>query len=160
MSQTCEVVSVSPVLLAVTEAELDRSEISSRIRGMFDIVYSWLKSSHVRQVGHNYAVYYKGADRDLRVQVGFPVSAPFADTESVKCVELRAGRAAHATHVGAYGELHVTYQRLTVWCLHASLQVGGQSWEVYGDWHDDPSKLETDIYFRLLAPANAAVRRT
>jgi effector-binding domain-containing protein len=149
MSQTCEVVSVSPVLLAVTQAELRRSEISSRIRGMFDIVYAWLKSVDVRQVGHNYAVYDKGTNRDLRVQVGFPVSAPFADTDSVKCVELPAGRAAHATHVGPYGELHVTYQRLTDWCSSASLQVGSQSWEVYGDWHDDPAKLTTDIYFRL-----------
>jgi hypothetical protein len=26
------------------------------------------------------------------------------------------------------------------------------SWEVYGDWEDDPAKLRTDIYF-LLRPA-------
>ena len=45
MSQTCQIVSVSPVLLAVTQPEVGRAQISSRIRSMFDVVYSWLKRS-------------------------------------------------------------------------------------------------------------------
>jgi len=149
MPEPCEVVSVSPVLLAVTQAEFFRSEIASKIRGMFDIVYAWLKNADVRQVGHNYAIYDTGVSRDLRVQAGFPVSARFAAVDSVRCIELPAGRAAHVTHVGSYADLPVSYRALTDWCSRASLKLGGQSWEVYGDWHDDPSKLTTDIYFRL-----------
>ena len=149
MSQTCQVVSVSPVLLAVTQAEVGRAQISSRIRGMFDIVYSWLKSSGVRQVGHNYAVYDKCTTHSLRVQVGFPVSGHFADTDLVKCIELAAGRAAHATHIGSYPHMHVTYKVLTEWCTGEALALASESWEIYGDWHDNPSKATTDIYFRL-----------
>jgi effector-binding domain-containing protein len=145
----CQVVTVPTVLLAVTQAELARSQIPSRILGMFDIVYSWLKSAGVRQVGHNYAVYDKGTKQDLLMQVGFPVSARFADTERVKCVELAEGWAARATHIGPYSELHRTYTALTAWCTRESLPMSGQSWEVYEDWHDDSSKLETQIYFRL-----------
>jgi effector-binding domain-containing protein len=149
MPQNCQIVAVSPILLAVTQAEVARSQISSRIRGMFDIVYSWLRTSGVRQIGHNYALYDQCTPQELRVQVGFPISGHFADTDQVKCVELAAGRAAHATHVGSYAELHLTYKALTKWCIQESVPVSGQSWEVYGDWHDDPSRLTTDIYLRL-----------
>lgn len=149
MPPSCRVVSLSPVLLALTQEELPRAQIPVRIRSMFDVVYTWLKTSGVRQAGHNYAVYDKGSTQNLLVRVGFPVGGPFADTERVKCVELAGGEAAHATHVGAYGEMHRTYAILTEWCSRASMPLSGQSWEVYGDWHDDPSKLETDLYFRL-----------
>ena len=149
MSTTCRIVSVEPVLLAVTEAELARTEIPLRIRGMFDTVYSWLKHASVRQIGHNYALYDKGSKGGLLVQVGFPVSSNFPATASVRPLELSAGRAASALHVGAYSELHRTYAELGFWCKREGLQVASQSWEIYGDWHEDVSKLETEIWFRL-----------
>ena len=116
---------------------------------MFDVVYSWLKTAEVRQAGHNYALYDTCTPQRLRMQVGFPVSARFTDTEQVKCIELAPGRAAHATHVGSYARMHVTYKALTDWCSREPISMTGESWEVYGDWHDDPSKLTTDIFIRV-----------
>ena len=149
MSSTCSIVSVARALLAVAEAEFNRSQISAHIRSMFDIVYSWLKVAPVKQSGHNYALYERGAKRDLLVRVGFPVSGVFEDTESVKCFELAAGRAAHALHVGPYSELHRTYAELETWCKLERVPLSGQSWEIYGDWNEDESKLETEISLRL-----------
>jgi len=149
MQPICRIVSVEPVVLAVAEADLARSQISANIRGMFDIVYSWLKEANVKQVGHNYALYDKGLKDALLVRVGFPVSSTFEPTASVACFKLAAGRAAHAVHVGSYSELHRTYAELESWCKQERLAKGSQSWEVYGDWHNDVSKLETGIYFRL-----------
>lgn len=149
MTETCRIVTVEPVILALTQAELLRSEISVRIRGMYDITYSWLRSADVRQVGKNYAFYDECTNQNLRVRVGFPVSGLFLDTELVKCIELSAGRAAHVTHVGSYGNLAVTYRVLTDWCLRERLPLSGESWEIYGDWNDEPSKLKTDLYLRL-----------
>ena len=122
MASSCQSISVEPVLLAVAERELDRRNISSNIRGMFDVVYGWLKSASVKQVGHNYALYDKGIHRDLLVRVGFPVSGSFPDN--------------------TYAELHA-------WCEREGLHVSSQSWEVYGDWQSDPSRLETGLYLRL-----------
>jgi uncharacterized protein YndB with AHSA1/START domain len=34
------------------------------------------------------------------------------------------------------------------WTAHGCRPAGG-SWEVYGDWADDPGQRRTDIYFRL-----------
>ena len=80
MQPKCDVVSVSPLLLALAQEELPRSLIPVRIRGMFDIVYAWLRDAPVRQAGHNYALYDRCTPQALRIQVGFPVSAWFADT--------------------------------------------------------------------------------
>jgi len=149
MPTTCRIVPVEPVLLAVAEAELDRREIAPNIRRLFDVVYTWLKTAPVKQSGHNYALYDKGRQRDLLVRVGFPVSGAFADGASVKSFELAPGRAAHAVHVGPYSELHRTYGELHSWCRSEGLKPASQSWEVYGDWHEDLSRLETGLYLRL-----------
>ena len=44
------------------------------------------------------------------------------------------------------------YAALTQWCADSKRRTAGVSWEVYGDWEDDPAKRRTDIYF-LLQPA-------
>ena len=149
MTETCNIVTVAPVLLALTQAELARSEIAGRIRGLFDVTYSWLRTAEVRQVGPNYALYDECTKQSLRVRVGFPVSGPFLETESVRCVERPPGRAAHATHQGPYDNLHVTYRALREWCMREGILLGGESWEVYGEWQDDPSRLRTDLFLRL-----------
>jgi effector-binding domain-containing protein len=116
---------------------------------LFDIVYGWLRDAPVRQAGHNYAIYDRCTPNTLRVLVGFPVSERFADTDLVKCVELPAGRAAHAVHVGPYSNLHRTYAALNTWCTQRALELTGESWEVYGDWTEDASKLETGLFLRV-----------
>jgi effector-binding domain-containing protein len=145
----CEVVSVTPLTLALTQEELPRLQIPVRIRGMFDIVYAWLRDAPVRQAGHNYALYDQCTPLALRVQVGFPVSGRFADTDLVKCVQLAPGRAAHAVHVGPYADLHRTYAILDRWSSQRAIALTGQSWEVYGDWTEDPSRLETGLFLRV-----------
>ena len=156
MQPTCDVVSISPLLLALTQAELPRPHIPLRIREMFDIVYGWLRDAPVRQAGHNYALYDRCTSQALRVQVGFPVSGWFADTERVKCVELAPGRAAHAVHVGSYADLHRTYAVLHPWCSGQGLALTGESWEVYGDPTEDPSKLATELFLRIAEPPSVS----
>jgi effector-binding domain-containing protein len=73
----------------------------------------------------------------------------FADTDLVKCVQLAPGRAAHAVHVGPYANLHRTYAALNTWCSQHALALTGQSWEVYGDPTEDPSKLPTGLFLRV-----------
>src|SRR5262249_17523497 len=150
MKHTFDIVDIEPVILAITETRLTPSEVSSRIIGLFDIVYKWLRTSNVKQIGHNYAIYDQCTNENMRMRVGVPVSKSFPDSELVKCVELEAGRAAHVKHIGPYSELQTAYAGLTAWCSQETHKTSGQSWEVYGDWNDDPSKLVTDIYFRII----------
>jgi effector-binding domain-containing protein len=149
MQRKCELVSVSPLLLALTQEELRRVQIPMRIRAMFDVVYTWLRDAPVRQAGHNYAFYDRCTPETLRMRVGVPVSGPFVDTDLVQCVELAPGRAAHTVHVGPYAELNRTYAVLHGWCSQHALGLTGESWEVYGDWTEDPAKLETGLFLRV-----------
>ena len=55
--------------------------------------------------------------------------------------------------MGPYSELHRTYAALHAWCKGEGLRIGSQSWEVYGDWQADSSRLETELYLRLGSPA-------
>jgi len=146
----CEVVSFDSVTLAVTGAFTKQSEIPSRIRGMFDIVYAWLRESRIDQTGHNYAIYDQFSEDGMRMRVGFPVAKQFPDTSEVQCVELQGGRAAHVTHRGPYSRLGAAHSTLYEWCVQNSLTMSGESWEVYGDWSDDPSQLSTEIFWQLV----------
>jgi effector-binding domain-containing protein len=112
MHQLCEVSAFSAVLLAVAQEEMPQSQIPNRIRGLFDVVYSWVRTAPVRQVGRNYAIYEKGSGTNLLVRAGFPVSESFADMESVKCLELSACSVAHIAHIGPYSDLRQSYAAL------------------------------------------------
>ncbi len=149
MSYEFDIVEVQPVTLAVCETFIKQAEIPARIIGMFDIVYTWLRESAAKQVGHNYAIYDQFSAAGMRMRVGFPVSAPFDDGSLVRCLELGVATAAHTKHIGPYSGLHAAYSELNKWCSRESLNRAAFSWEEYGDWDDDPSKLVTDIYIKL-----------
>ena len=39
------------------------------------------------------------------------------------------------------------------WVSAQGHKLTGASWEVYGDWSDDPTQLRTDIYYQLKGDA-------
>jgi len=145
-----DIVEVKAVTLAVSEAFTKQADIPIRITEMFDIVYTWLRESSAKKVGHNYVVYDQFGPNGMRMRVGFPVSESFDDCGLVRCLELGATRAAHTKHLGPYSGLPTAHAELNGWCSRQSLNRDEFSWEEYGDWHDDPSKLVTDVYIRLL----------
>ena len=67
------------------------------------------------------------------------------------------GVAATAVHWGDYSAMAPTYTALRKWCADNGHHLAGPSWEVYGDWAEDPAKLRTDIYF-LLEPGSVTER--
>ncbi len=144
----CNFVKPEPVVLAVTSALVAPADVPARILPMFDVVYAWLKDSGVEQTGHNYAIYELTAD-GLQMQAGFPVSRPFPDGESVRCLHFEVPRAAHTVHRGEYGRLLEAYRELRSWCAAQRAAVGEVSWEVYGDWNDDPSQLRTEVFLQV-----------
>jgi len=53
------------------------------------------------------------------------------------------------THPGSYRGLPAAHIRVNEWSTEHSLQPAGASWEVYGDWCQDESRLVTEIHIRL-----------
>jgi effector-binding domain-containing protein len=40
-----------------------------------------------------------------------------------------------------------TYDAIAAWVKESGHAYAGGSWEIYGDWHEDPEKLEVEICF-------------
>jgi hypothetical protein len=146
------VVDAAPSVLAAVRATCRREEISSAIRSGLDRVWPVIRAQSVKP-GHNVVVY-REMDGGLAMEVGVQVGDGFVDDGDVMRVETPAGRAATIAHFGEYSTLGGAYGALHRWCADHGLHPAGVSWEVYGDWDEDPAKLRTDIYL-LLGPGPA-----
>ena len=56
---------------------------------------------------------------------------------------------ATVTHWGEYSQMAPAYAAIEQWWTAHGCRPAGVSWEVYGDWADDPGQRRTDIYFLL-----------
>jgi hypothetical protein len=49
----------------------------------------------------------------------------------------------------AYDRIKETHDAIHPWCEVSNWAFAGKSWEIYGRWSEDPSKLETTIMYML-----------
>ena len=85
----------------------------------------------------------------LQVQRGVLDRGPIAAEGEVHAAETPAGEAAVAVHVGSYDRMKETHDAIHAWRAANNRAFAGKSWEIYGDWSDDPAKLETTIVYLL-----------
>ncbi len=118
-------------------------------RGNLDEVYACLRQTGAHG-GCNVMLYrdLPGSDR-VAVEVGVEVAGPFAAAGRVRPSALPAGLAAVTIHRGPYEALGAAHEAVLRWCAARGRDLTGERWEVYGDWHEDPSLLETEIFYRL-----------
>jgi|ERR1700722_8116232 len=117
-----------------------------------DNVWEFLRAQPgLRTDGHNVFLYHHPARRGLPMDVDFgvEVTRAFESAGEVYATETPAGMAAVALHVGGYDRIKETHDAIHAWREASNLAFAGKSWEIYGDWSDDPSKLETTIMYLL-----------
>jgi len=83
------------------------------------------------------------------VEVGALVTGPFAPSGRIVPSQLPSGLAAHAVHRGPYSDLGITHDAVLAWCAANGRTATRQRWEIYGDHHDDPNQLTTEVYWQL-----------
>ena len=83
------------------------------------------------------------------VEVGVEVTRSFSAPGPVVSSALPAGEVAMVVHRGAYERLDSAHRAVRRWCASNGRELAGPRWEVYGDWHDDPTQLETEVYYLL-----------
>jgi effector-binding domain-containing protein len=117
-----------------------------------DQVWDFLRRRRgLRTDGHNCFLYRHAArpDEPMDAYFGVQVVRPFDGEGEVVCAETPAGEVVTATHVGSYDGLSGAHGAIKAWRDASGRAFGGCSWEIYGDWSDDPAKLETRVVYLL-----------
>jgi len=134
--------------IAAIRSTTGHSELSSEIRRLLDIVWPALRAQNVR-TDHNVVVYHGLDGAALAIEAGVEVLTEFVDRDPVRNSRTPEGEVVWTAHHGDYSQLRSAYQALERWCADSGRQASGVSWEIYGDWEEDPSKLRTDVYLLL-----------
>ena len=85
----------------------------------------------------------------MNADFGVEVTREFAGSGEVRPVRTPGGEAAVVRHVGPYDGLAQAHRAIHEWAKESGRALAGTSWEIYGDWNDDPAKLETLVMYLL-----------
>jgi len=143
---------VTPRKLAAVRRQVAIRDIARAFKPALDEVWKFLRSQPgLRTDGHNVFLYHHGAGRSapMTVDFGVEVTRAFEPVGEVFATETPAGQAAVALHTGSYATLVTTHDAIHAWCKAQNRVIADLSWEVYGDWIDDESKLETTVAYLL-----------
>ena len=144
--------SASPRLLAAVRRHVRIGQVAGAWKPALDQVWTFLRQNPgLRSDGHNVFLYHhpKAGEPTMVVDFGVEVTRPFAPAGEVALAETPAGKVASALHLGPYERMGETHQAIQAWTVSNKLQLAGKSWEIYGDWTDDPANLETQIEYLL-----------
>src|SRR5437016_2182652 len=145
MEYEIRVVDDQPRQLAAMRGATSRAELPRTILKLLDTVWPVLRGQHVK-TGHNVVMYFGGL---AHIEAGVEVFSDFVDVGDVRHSQTPAGPAVTTAHWGDYSEMAGAYAALERWCAANRRWQTGTSWEVYGDWADDPRQRRTDIYLLL-----------
>ena len=137
-----------PRTLAAVRAVTTRAQLGTEIIRLLDQVWPVLRGQGAR-TGHNVVIYHPSGNGELVIDAGVEVPDGFTPRDAVRPVDTPAGETAAVTHYGDYADLAGAYAALEQWCTASGRRPAGTSWEVYGDWEEDPAKRRTDVYFLL-----------
>jgi effector-binding domain-containing protein len=152
MDQGVKIDQLTPRLLAAVRRTATPREIPSVFKPALDLVWAFLgRHKGLRTDGHNVFLYHhvKQPEAGMPIDFGVEVTRRFEAEGEVRCIETPAGEAAVVRHRGPYGGLREAHAALHAWCAANGRKIGAYSLEVYGDWSDDPSRLETTIQYLL-----------
>jgi effector-binding domain-containing protein len=143
---------LSPRRLAAVRRRVAIGAVASAWRPALDQVWAFLRTQPgLRTDGHNIFLYHHPAHRDdpMDVDFGVEVTRSFTPSGEVHETATPSGEAAIAVHRGAYDQLRGTHDAIHQWARSHGRTFAGTSWEIYGDWSDDPSQLETTVVYLL-----------
>ena len=144
---------VQPRKLAAVRRQVAVGAVASAWRPALDQVWTFLRSQPgLRTDGHNVFLYHHAARRGdpMNVDFGVEVARSFMPHGEVYETHTPSGEAAIAVHRGSYDGLHAAHEAVQEWAKSHERTFAGSSWEIYGDWSDDPAKLETTVVYLLV----------
>ena len=137
---------------AVIAAPATANDVAKTIGRLIDPVRAFVRSSGLASGRH--IVRYEGdvqSGKGTTIEVGVLVDQPFipASVTDVRCSELPAGTVARTVHLGHHHRIGEAHTEVRQWCAANGEIVAGPSWEIYGDWTDDPRQLRSEVLYLL-----------
>jgi effector-binding domain-containing protein len=140
-------------ILAAVRRKVQIAEIPAAWRPALDQVWAFLNQHPgLRTDGPNIFLYHHPANMEspMEIDFGVQVTRHFDRSGEVFATETPAGKVASAVHRGPYERLGETHGAIHAWAGINKITFAGKSWEIYGDWTEDSSKLETRVEYLLL----------
>jgi len=141
---------VEPRPIAAVRAQIPIRDVPSRFREYLDQVYAAAKTGAISLDGQNIFIYRDASREGALVEVGVEVAGHFSPVDDVAYAETPAGEAVMTTHTGPYSRLGEAHAAVIAWCKENGRERAGVHWEVYGDWEENPEKLQTEVYYSVL----------
>lgn len=142
---TCEITHSEAVDIAVAEIRVAMQEVPAHIPGLLERVANYLVEQG-QAPGACYVVYDEFAETTMRMRAGFVVQETIQESEEISVMRLAASTTAHTTHYGSYDGIPGAHQALREYCTSNNYDEQDLSWEIYGEWSEDESKLVTDVH--------------
>ena len=138
--------------IAVLHATATTEELPETFARLFPAVYAALTEQGVTDMGHVCAVYHTMDEHTMDLSAGIEVGAGVEVSDPLDLLEIAAGEAIKADHIGPYDQLHVTHT-----ALHEAYDASGRAGrggpiERYitdPEAEPDPSKWHTEIWLPL-----------
>ena len=137
--------------IAAVRQRVRIGEVGKVWKPALDLVWEFLRSQQdLRTDGHNCFLYHHPAlgEDVMAVDFGVQVTRPFDSAGEVICSETPAGEVVMTTHIGSYAGIPAAHEAIRSWSM-ANGSALGMHWEIYGDWTDDETKLETQVIYML-----------
>jgi effector-binding domain-containing protein len=145
-------VTVEPRPTAVVARTTTWDEFPRLWRQLLDEVYRFVRAHEELGTGdgaerwQNVMLY---KDDTPNVEVGVLAATSFEREGRVISSRLPGGEAATAIHRGDYADLGATHDAVRAHVAAFGRELAGPRWEIYGHWREDPSELETELFWLL-----------
>ena len=133
--------------LMAIHAQARGGELPQKIIANLDQVWPYLRAN-AANTDHNVVVYrdFDRATGVMTIDVGVHVESALPGTGAIVPVTTPGGRVVPTVHLGPYDKLGDASSALHEFCRTHDPPISGPTWEEYGDWNDDSSKLRTDVF--------------
>jgi hypothetical protein len=150
ISVTCQL--VKSRTLAAVRRQVASGSVGAAWRPALDLVWQFLRRQPgLHAGGHNVFLYRHPESPGLPIiaDFGVEVTRSFPPEGEVREILTPEGEAAVGVHLGPYDHMGETHNAIRAFVAAQQRVLAGQSWEIYGDWTDDASKLEVTIVYLL-----------
>ena len=145
---TCDLTQSSPVNIAVAEIRAPMMEVPSHIPTLLEKVAGYLTDNGYAP-GLCYVVYDDFAAGTMRMRAGFTIADEAVESDDISVMNLEATTTAHTVHYGPYDGIPAAHQAVREFCTNNNHSQQDLSWEIYTEWHEDESKLVTDVHVAI-----------